>query len=210
MNARDLLGFVRMQLETTAFAAMREPQVTPPDFGFGGRQGLGWMLLDYGNGVTGLGHTGLTMGYQSVLRVIPDARVAVAMLTNGGRAVPVVQEIYDHVLGELVGVELPRFPAPPAAPVPVDVEKVVGTYRTGHVDVHVTPGAGGVRVRYEPRNRVAEALMADVEREYTGLRGDALISVEAVGGRHPVIVLCGRDERGFVRWLHHGRAAVRI
>jgi hypothetical protein len=101
------------------------------------------------------------MGYRSILRVIPDAGVAVAVLTNGGRAVPVVQEIYDHVLGELVGVELPRFPTPPATPVPVDVEKVVG-------------------------------------------------SVEPAGGRHPVIVLCGRDERGFVRRLHHGRAAARI
>lgn len=41
-------------------------------------------------------------------------------------------------------------------------------------------------------------------------REDTLTSVEPVGGRHPVIILCGRDERGSVRWLHHGRAAVRI
>lgn len=211
MSARDLLAFVRMHLETTTYAAMREPQATPPDFGFGGHQGLGWMLLDYAGGVRGIGHTGLIMGYRSVLRAIPEAGVAVAVLTSGGRAVPLVQEIYDHLLDELVGVTLPPFPTPPATPLPVDVGKVVGTYRSGHLDVHVTPGAPGrVRVRHEPRNRVAEALMAQEEREYTGLRADALISVEPVGGRHAVLVLCGQDEHGRVRWLHHGQAAVRV
>ncbi len=209
MNARDLLTFVRMHWETRTFAAMREPQVALPDFGFAGHQGLGWMLLHYDNGVQGIGHTGLTMGCQSVLRALPEAGVAVAVLTNGGRAVPLVQAIYDHLLDELAGVTLPAFPAPPATPVPVDVGEVVGTYRSGHVDLHVTPGAPGcVRVRYEPRNRVGEALTADEEREYTGLREDALISVEPAGGRHEVILLCRRDGR--VRWLHHGRAAVRI
>ncbi|MCP2249126.1 hypothetical protein [Lentzea aerocolonigenes] len=69
------------------------------------------------------------------------------------------------------------------APAPVEVGKAVGTYRTGQVDVHVTPSVGG------------------------GIR---VIAVEPVGGRHPTTVLCGRDERGFVRWLHHGRVAVRI
>ncbi|MEV6244045.1 serine hydrolase domain-containing protein [Lentzea sp. NPDC051838] len=208
MNARDLLTFVRMHLETTAFAAMREPQIALPDFGFGGHQGLGWMLLHYDNGVEGIGHTGLTMGYQAILRAIPQAGVAVVVLTNGGRAVPLVQEIYDHLLGELCGVRLPAFPTPPVTPLPVDVDEVVGTYRSGHVNLHVTPGAPGrVRVRYEPRNRVGEALMVDEEREYTGLREDALISVEPSGGRHAVIVLCRQN--GHVRWLHFGRAATK-
>lgn len=54
------------------------------------------------------------------------------------------------------------------------------------------------------------AVLADEERGYTALHEDALISAEPVGGRHPVIVLCGRGELGFVRWLHHGRAEVRI
>ncbi|KJK42072.1 hypothetical protein UK23_38955 [Lentzea aerocolonigenes] len=206
MNARDLLTFVRMHLETTTFAAMREPQIALPDFGFGGHQGLGWMLLHYDNDVEGVGHTGLTMGYQAILRAIPSAGVAVTVLTNGGRAIPLVEAIYDHLLGELVGVKLPAFPTPPATPLPVDVEEVVGTYRSGHVNLHVTPGSPGrVRVRYEPRNRVGEALMVDEEREYTGLRHDAMISVEPAGGRHAVIVLCRRD--GHVRWLHFGRAA---
>jgi hypothetical protein len=49
----------------------------------------------------------------------------------------------------------------------------------------------------------------DVVEEYTGLRDDALIAVEAENGNHSVVVLCGRDEQGRVKWLHWGRVALR-
>jgi CubicO group peptidase (beta-lactamase class C family) len=210
MSARDLLGFVRMHLGTDEFDAMREIQVVPPDFGFGGRQGLGWALHDYHNGLTGMGHTGQTLGFLAYLRVIPAAGLAIAVLTNGGNALPVARAVYRQVMGELADVTLPDFPEPPATPVPIDVGKVVGTYRSAAFDVHVTEGdEGRVKVRYVARNKIDEALTDSVEREYTGLRDDALIAVEEEGGFHAVLVLCGRDEHGKVKWLHYGRAAVR-
>ncbi|MEU0884221.1 serine hydrolase domain-containing protein [Lentzea sp. NPDC005914] len=210
MSARDLLGFVEMHLSTTEFDAMRQPQVTPPDFGFGGGQGLGWMLNDYPEGVTGLGHTGSTPGFMAYLRVIPSAGLAVCVLTNGGAALPVARAVYRKVLGEQANVTLREFPVPPATSVPIDVEKVVGLYRSTAVDTHITAGEQGrVKVRYVPRNGVPEELLGG-EREYTGLRDDALITVDDEGGHHGVIVLCGRDERGRVKYVHWGRAAVRV
>jgi CubicO group peptidase (beta-lactamase class C family) len=211
MSARDLLGFVQMHLNTTEFDAMRETQVVPPDFGFGGRQGLGWMLHDYDNGRTGIGHTGQTLGFEAYLRVVPEAGVAIAVLTNGGKALPVVRALYEKVLAELADIALPEFPRPPAEPVPIDVGKVVGVYRSAGLDVHVTASdQGGVKVRYVPRNRVYEALIEDDEREYTGFRDDALIAVREQHGYHALIVLCGRDEQDRVKWVHWGRAATRV
>jgi CubicO group peptidase (beta-lactamase class C family) len=210
MSARDLLTFVGMHLNTTEFDAMRETQVVPPDSGFGGRQGLGWMLHDYPEGATGVGHTGQTLGFQAYLRVIPEAGLAVCVLTNGGPAWPVTRAVYQKVLGELANVSLQEFPTPPATPLPVDVAKIVGVYRSAGVDAHITAGEEGrVKVRYVPRNHVFEALLGD-EREYTGFRDDALITVDEQDGYHAVIVLCGRDEQDRVQYVHWGRAGKRL
>ncbi|MFD5827336.1 serine hydrolase domain-containing protein [Lentzea sp. NPDC060358] len=211
MSARDLLAFVRMHLGTSEFDAMRETQVVPPDFGTGGRQGLGWALHDYDGGVTGLGHNGTTRGFQAYLRVVPDAGLAVAVLTNGGTALPVAKEVFRQVLDEHAGVTPPPFPEPPATPVPVAADRVVGVYRSAGVDLHVTEGgAGRVKLRYERRDDTFKGLLDESEREFTGLRDDALIAVEARSGFHSVIVLGGRDEQDRVGWLHFGRAATRI
>jgi CubicO group peptidase (beta-lactamase class C family) len=207
MSARDLLEFVRMHLDTTEFDAMRETQVALPDFGFGGRQGLGWVLHDYDNGLTGLGHAGQTPGFQAYLRVIPDSGLAVAVLTNGGAAVSVVRAVHEKVLGGLANITLRKPPMPPAVPVPVEADEVAGVYRTRRADLHVTAGEQG-RVRVRARLRDVDDAPT-VTEEYTGFRDDALIAVEAEDGRHEVVVLCGRDEQGKVKWLHWGRVAVR-
>ncbi|MCP2249125.1 serine hydrolase domain-containing protein [Lentzea aerocolonigenes] len=205
MSARDLLAFVRMHLDTTEFDAMRETQVVLPDLGYGGRQGLGWMLHEYDGGITGLGHTGQTPGFQSSLRVVPERGLAIAVLTNGGAPAPVMRAVHEKVLGELANISLPTRPEPPAVPVPVDVEKVAGVYRAVRADVHVTATEHGtVQVRAVPDAG------EDVVEEYTGFRDDALIAVEKEGGHHSVVVLCGRDEQDRVKWLHYGRVAVRV
>ncbi|GAB2861237.1 hypothetical protein JOD27_008670 [Lentzea nigeriaca] len=72
------------------------------DYGCGGEQGLGWMLLRYDNGV-----------------------------------------------------KLRAFPTPPATPPAMNVDAVVRTNHSAHVDLHVTPGGPG-RVRWLHRaNRTA-------------------------------------------------------
>ncbi|MFS8103619.1 beta-lactamase family protein [Lentzea alba] len=211
MSARDLMEFVRMHLGTSAFDAMRESQVAQPDFGQRGSQGLGWMLQEYPNGLTGVGHDGGTLGFRADLRVIPEAGLAVAVLTNGGRTLALLDAVHEQVLGDLAGITPPAFPTPPASPVPIDVERVVGVYRSAGLETHLTEGDGGrVEVRYVPLDHIWADLADDEEREYTGLRDDALISVEKVGAHHQVIVLGGRDEQDRVKWLHWGRAALRV
>jgi CubicO group peptidase (beta-lactamase class C family) len=209
MSARDLLRFVRMHLETTELDAMREPQVTHPDFGAGEWWWcLGWELPGYEGGKTVLGHSGLTMGYTALLHVVSEAGVAVAVLTNGGQNPWALSGvIFDHLLDELAGARPRAFAGRPEEEIPVDATEVAGLYRCSALDLHITPGENGrVLVRQEPTNHFIKALMPISEREYTMLRDDALISVEKP---HDVIVLCGRDEEGRVKWAHWGRAAVR-
>lgn len=212
MNARALAEFARMHLETAAYDAMRVEHVRVPDRGSGGGWGLGWALYDYPGKPAGFGHGGDTIGYAAQLEIIPEANVAVAVLTNGGGVAGLLREVFNHLLSELAGVRLPDRPVPPETPVPVDVEKITGVYHSSAVDIHVTEAPNGrVRVRFEPRHWISELMMSSGEHgaEYTALRDDALIGVERDGSSHPVLALCGRDDQDRVKWVHFGRAAVR-
>ncbi|NGY61079.1 beta-lactamase family protein [Lentzea sp. NEAU-D13] len=208
MPARELLRFVRMHLETTEFDAMRERQVTHPDFGTGEWWwGLGWELSNHeGGGV--IGHSGLTVGYEALLRVVPASGVAVAALANGGQAVgKLFSGIFDHVLGELAGVRRRKFADVPADPEPVDPDLVVGHYRCSALDIHVTPGEDGrVKVRLVGRDPVSAALLSTDECDYVHLADDRLIAADGSA----VLPLGGRDEQGRVGWVHWSRAAMRV
>ncbi|RDI19737.1 serine hydrolase domain-containing protein [Lentzea flaviverrucosa] len=202
MNARSLVSFARMHLETTTYDSMRVEQVKTPD---GGGWGLGWTVHNYPDGTVGIGHGGATMGQDAALRVLPDAGVAIAVLTNGGAAGKLQYAVSSHLLAELAGVRLAELPVPPTSAIPVDADRVTGVYRSSAVNIHVTPAPPGrVRVRYEPRNWIAEATMADEGTEYTALDHDALIAVDEP---HTVLRLVRRGDQ--VRWVHFGRAAVR-
>ncbi|MFF5099635.1 MULTISPECIES: serine hydrolase domain-containing protein [Actinosynnema] len=207
MSARDLVGFVRHHLSTPEYEAMREPQVEVPEPGpINGHWGLGWSMPDYGGPVV-LGHNGYTMGQRAFLRVVPDAGVAVAMLTNGGDVFPVFTEVFGHLLHELAGVRQPELPSPPASPPPVDANRVVGTYRS-------SAGEWVVRVDADGRAWVGVSSSdedeEDEEFELVALNADALITVTPQEGRHVVYGLGDADAAGRARFLRlTGRAVVR-
>ncbi|RDI19736.1 CubicO group peptidase (beta-lactamase class C family) [Lentzea flaviverrucosa] len=188
MSARTLLAFARMHLATPAFAVMREPAVSLPDFGNHASWGLGWELPGYSGGLV-IGHHGANRGLASFLRMAPERGIAVALLTNGGEAREVFDDVIENVFSELAAVRRPEPPTPPGAPGPVD-ERFLGTYRcAGHEVVVTQADHGGVRV-----------VLDGEDREFVALRDDALIALEKP---HTVLVLMGD-------LVHFGRAAARI
>ncbi|SDL90128.1 Beta-lactamase [Lentzea albidocapillata subsp. violacea] len=187
MSARDLPAFARMHLATPAFAVMREPQMLLPDCGNRASWGLGWELPGYSGGPV-IGHHGANRGMASFLRIAPERGIAVALLTSGGAAREVFDDIIDNVFSELAGVRRPEPPTPPEAPELVD-ERFLGTYRCADHEVVVTQADHG-RVRVD---------LDDDVREFVALRDDALIALERP---HTVLVLKGD-------LLHFGRAAAR-
>jgi CubicO group peptidase (beta-lactamase class C family) len=213
MRARSLLGFVQMHLSDTSLGVMRQPQIVLPDLELPrGHWGLGWTLFDYPGG-TVIGHDGAALGQPAFLRVVPEAGVALALLTNGGDALPVFRTVFGHLLAELAGVELPALPVPPAVPQPVDVERVSGTYRATMVDQELSVDAEGrVWLRTVPRTEQARLVMPQATLvEVVRFRDDALITVEPQRGMHQVIGLLGSEPSGRARFLHaHGRATARV
>jgi CubicO group peptidase (beta-lactamase class C family) len=208
MSARDLLGFVKMHLACHDFDGMRQAQVAVPDLGMtSGHWGLGWALPDYGGPLV-IGHTGRTVGQCAFLRVVPEAGVAVAMLSNGGDVYPMFAEVFGHLLRELAGVVQPPLPVPPAVPRRVDADRISGTYRSALADNTVCVDEDGrVWLRVFSHSDRSEPLRTI---ELVALNEDAMIWVAPEEGLHPVIGLVDDDATGRVRFLTTPRLIPRL
>ena len=136
----DLVAFARLHLENGAapngasilspFAAQamqhREAIVPGGQFGAHGT-GLGWHLYSWG-GLRVIGHDGVNMGHFTYLRIVPERRFAVVLLSNSvrGRAlwIDVVCGLAKARLGVTVTASQPRASEEPS----VDVSRYRGRY----------------------------------------------------------------------------------
>ncbi|MCR8842334.1 beta-lactamase family protein [Paenibacillus sp. SC116] len=110
--------------------------------------GLGWTLYDW-DGIKGFGHDGAAIGQYGYLRVVPEAGVAIALLTNGGGARMLYAGLLRELLEELAGVNMPEAFAPSANPPEVDFTRYIGTYRREGVIITVTEREGKPHLVYE-------------------------------------------------------------
>jgi CubicO group peptidase (beta-lactamase class C family) len=132
-TATDVVTFAKLHLDEgmPGLAEMRRPQVTVSNSGVANSAwGLGWALYDWSRPV--YGHDGGTIGQSAVLRVIPDAGVAVALLGNTDAFGAFYRQVFAELLEALGGIKTPASLAPPDHPVDVELERYVGVYeRTG-------------------------------------------------------------------------------
>ncbi|MCG5220161.1 serine hydrolase domain-containing protein [Streptosporangium sp. KLBMP 9127] len=163
VSAGDLARFAKMHLDggaapdgtriltSDAVAAMQRHVVDVPDKWTVSADGwgLGWTLYDW-DGIAGFGHDGAAIGQYGYLRVVPEAGVAVVLLTNGGGARRLYADLFRELLAELAGVRMPDAFGPPAQPPTVDMTPLVGTYKREGVVITVSQqDDGGARMLYE-------------------------------------------------------------
>lgn len=192
---RELVRFGRGLLTGDGtFAAMRECQVTLPELGprtpYG--WGLGLMLFEW-DGVPVAGHDGSTPGQRTCWRVVPDRDVVVAIATNGGDAIAMIDEVLDRVLAATAGITVPPRPVPPAQPVraaPVPA----GRYASPADAYEVTPVDGGLDLTTIPLGAPAEADAEPTTMRYVPLEAGVHIGTEREEGVHPLITFL-RDGR---------------
>ncbi|MFI5693280.1 serine hydrolase domain-containing protein [Kribbella sp. NPDC051586] len=137
-SAGDVLEFARMHLTDNAYAAMQEPQV-PFAGGIGGFVDLGltWRIYDW-DGRRIFGHDGSTISQTAFLRIDPEARLIMCLLTNSGNGTRLFEPLATEVFRELVGVAHPDSPQPVDAPIdaPID-DRNVGRYERAGVRLDV-------------------------------------------------------------------------
>ncbi|NYD43752.1 serine hydrolase domain-containing protein [Nocardioides panaciterrulae] len=226
MTPTDLLGFVRMHLDegiapdgTRVLSAdsVRDMQTRQVDLpllsGMGDAWGLGWELFDSPQG-TVVAHDGGTIGQAAFLRIVPEAGVAIALLTNGGDVFGLFTDVVVRLLADVAGVRLPERPTPPADSQQVDVRRYLGRYADTIYDISVSQDAdGALWLDREPKDIHAEIGEQPVRFRLVHLRGDSLISVEPVRGLHVVFTFLGDvpgpDGSSRAKYVHYGRVVSR-
>jgi len=104
--------------------------------GAGFRYGLGWFLWETPAGPA-VGHSGSVLGYESLLRFIPEARLAVAALSNSSRGYAAIRDVVrDFGLDEVE----------PADGTVEDLTEFAGRYRGQEVELEFVPEDGHLRV----------------------------------------------------------------
>ena len=155
--AHDLLEFARFHLDggstpdgkqllsEASAAAMREPRAKIPGFGApagspGSAIGLGWRV-DCWDGQTIVGHDGDTVGQSAYLRINPQARMAVCLLTNSARSASLFREVFTEVFRAQAGITMPAGPRPAGGPAG-DLKRHTGRYERAsrRFDVSVRDG----------------------------------------------------------------------
>jgi len=222
MRPRDLVTFAGMHLADGKAtdgtqvlapgtpALMQAGVVDLPELGLmGSSWGLGFERFDTPAGDI-VGHDGNTIGQAAFLRMVPEAGVAVALLTNGGDVVSLYRDVVGHVLAELTDVGLPALPEPPAEPRQIDASRFVGTYSAEVFDLTVSQDdEGRIWIEQIPKGVFIE-LGGQVERsELVHYRDDMLIPVEPDRGMFMPHAFLGDDGDGHALYLHLGRAVRR-
>lgn len=167
---RDVLAFARLHMNggvtddgtkvvsAGSVAAMQTPQAEVPDPDtLGHSWGLGW-ILDEWNGHRVYGHDGGTIGQSAFLRVLPDADLAICLLTNGGDTRSLFGDLFREIAQEVGGVTM-RTPIEPAdEPVPVTPADHVGVYERLSARIEISERDGGLVMRNTPTGPLASLL----------------------------------------------------
>jgi hypothetical protein len=190
---------------------MQQPAVEIPDrWTLGTHWGLGWFLMEW-SGRRVYGHDGATLGQGGFLRVLPDADLSVSLLTNGGHARELFEDLFGEIFSELGGVELPPRPEPAADQGDIDPSSYVGRYVREGIEMTVEPTEAGLRLMMRATGALA-ATMGDQEPTALELRrfdADAFVAREkADDSWTPAVFFTLADGR---RYLHLGvRATPRL
>ena len=224
MRARDLVAFAKMHLDggvaangtrvlsAASVRAMQERQIDLPGLAVAGDAwGLGWKIVVDGSPSV-IGHDGSTIGQSAFLRVIPEAELVVAMLTNGGDVMGLFDDVVKKIVRDAGGVELPGPPTPPAEVIDVDLAPILGLYSNGTFDMTIALDEDGrVWLDSIPKTTMVAAGHEPEHVELVGLGPNALIAARPTMNRtHRVVSFIGDNGSGRHSFLYnYGRAIAR-
>ncbi|MEY2473799.1 MAG: hypothetical protein QOK28_3128 [Actinomycetota bacterium] len=177
INARaaDLLAFAKFHLDdgkasdgtqllsVASVKQMLQPQIEVPDkYTLGDRWGLGWILFDW-DGHPAYGHDGTTFGQRTYMRIVPEAKLAVCLFTNGGEQHKAFDTLCREVVQEIAGVEKPRTPGLPDAPPELDLSHYAGAFGRLNLEMALDVDGGSLVGTIKSSSAIKEVIPNDDE-----------------------------------------------
>ena len=154
----DLLRFAGMQLDDPALAALRVVHADVSIHGWLDAWCLGLARFDWAGGPV-WGWDSVVNGERAVLRLLPEHRAAVALMTNADTGRAVYRSLLVELMPSLFGIEGPRLPIEPSRRHADDLARFAGLYAWPDSRVEVSPSAGGLLLADEDGE--SEALPLD-------------------------------------------------
>jgi len=154
----DLLRFAAVQLEDPSLAMLRVAHADVAIHGWLDAWGLGWARFDWEGGEV-WGWDGLIAGERSVLRLLPDRRAAVVLMTNASTGRAMYRSLFGELMESVFQIRVPPLRLESAPGAAGDLSRYTGVYAWPDRRVEVTATAGGLHIADEG-NRT-EALPID-------------------------------------------------
>src|SRR5437764_12857372 len=105
-TASDMLRFAALHLDYPALAVLRRPQSAARIHGWLDDWCLGWALFDWQGGRV-WGWDSVLNGERAVLRLVPDHRAAVVLMTNGSTGRALYRSLFPDLMQTLFGIGVP-------------------------------------------------------------------------------------------------------
>lgn len=169
IDAKSLVRFGQMHFEgqsregrqilsSTALEQMRTPQFDEfwGCFPMYENYGLGWAIAQNRDELV-LVHGGGNIGMHSNLFVLPDSKVALAVLTNSTAGHLLYSTLCSELLKEYIDFPAPASPSHPQTSVDVESSRYSGTFEAPHGRIVVETINDQLHVRFEPELTLAEA-----------------------------------------------------
>lgn len=185
----DMMRFAALHLEDDSLAILRTSHADIRINAWLDAWCLGWARFDWDGGPV-WGWDGLLPGQRTVLRLMPEQRAAIVLMTNGSTGRAMYRSFFADLTRSLFGISVPplRLDASPAAA--GDLSRFAGIYAWPDRQVEVTATEGGLLIKSEQGQ--AEALPLD-ERTFL---------VDAMNPDNPTVTFGAFDEIGRPRVLY--------
>jgi CubicO group peptidase (beta-lactamase class C family) len=225
----DLLAFAKMHLDGGVAAdgtrvlseesvkAMQVPQVELKDpYTLGQAWGLGWIIYRWGDEPV-VGHDGSTIGQNAFLRVVPERKLAIGLLTNASGGLAVYEKIYDEIFRELTGMAMPEKPKAAADQSTFDLSPFEGVFE--RLGVRMTfsiptegEGAGKLHMQTEATGPLARQEQANPPVVLDVVDDTTFIAfIKDAGVYMPVVFFDFDEKTKQPTWVHMGgRATKRV
>jgi CubicO group peptidase (beta-lactamase class C family) len=141
----DLLRFAHLHLEEPELGALRVAHAEVPIHGWLDAWCLGWARFDWTGGPV-WGWDGLLSGERSVLRIVPQARGAVALMTNGSTGRATYRSLLTELMDSLFGIHVPPLRLEPSPGAAGDLARFAGAYAWPDRQLRVTAHADSLAI----------------------------------------------------------------